>query len=74
MNSKKSKSQGPQPASTDTDCGCGGNPFQTLPPEIQPKKKSWKDKFRKVTCPECKTAYWVDSEADPETELCSSCR
>lgn len=51
-------------------CSCSGDPFASLPPDLQPKNKSWKANFRQVTCPSCGTEYWTNRD----TDLCSDCR
>ncbi len=73
MNRKTSKDPADRLPSTNIDSCCGGNPFHSLPAEIQPRGKSWKDQFRQVACPECQAVYWVDREVDLETELCLNC-
>jgi hypothetical protein len=51
-------------------CSCVQNPFADLPPDLQPKKKSWKTGFREVTCPGCGLEYWTNMEGD----LCMDCQ
>ncbi|MFO7942793.1 MAG: hypothetical protein R6U51_00565 [Anaerolineales bacterium] len=51
-------------------CSCSGDPFASLPPDLQPKKKSWKANFRHVTCPSCGKEYYTNLD----TDLCSDCR
>lgn len=46
------------------------DPFGSLPPELRPKQKSWKDDFRKVTCPDCGLVYWTQDSQD----LCMDCK
>lgn len=54
---------------TITDCTCRNDPFASLPPELIPKQKTWKSKFRKVTCPGCGLIYWTNRN----TDLCYEC-
>ena len=46
------------------------DPFATLPPDLQPMKKSWKTGFRQVTCPGCGLEYWTNCEGD----ICTDCQ
>lgn len=43
-------------------CSCSANPFSSLPPDQQPKNKSWKSAFKKVTCRGCERDFWTNSE------------
>ncbi len=52
-----------------SDCACIADPFTSLPPEMLPKQKTWKSKFRKVTCPGCGLIYWTNRQ----TDLCNDC-
>jgi hypothetical protein len=51
-------------------CDCVKDPFADLPPELQPKNKSWKTGFRQVSCPSCGLKYWTNIEGD----LCMDCQ
>ncbi|MBU0511205.1 MAG: hypothetical protein KJ638_05825 [Chloroflexi bacterium] len=59
------KDKQPTPA-----CSCVQDPFASLPPELQPKNKTWKSGFRHVTCPRCGQEYWTNCEGD----LCTGCQ
>ena len=60
-----------QPASTDVPtCDCNADAFVVLPPELQPRPKSWQEGLRKVTCPGCDLVFWTNSESD----YCTACR
>ncbi len=50
-------------------CTCFSDPLTSLPPELFPKQKTWKSKFRKVTCPKCGLVYWTNRQ----TDLCNEC-
>lgn len=51
-------------------CKCVQDPFADLPPELQPRKKSWKTGFRQVICLACGLEYWTNCEGD----LCVDCQ
>jgi len=51
-------------------CGCNSDPFASLPPELQPRKKSWKSGLHQVTCQGCGLEYWTNCEG----LLCSDCK
>jgi hypothetical protein len=43
-------------------CDCAADPYAALPPELRPKRRSWKAGFRKVTCLDCGTTFWTNAE------------
>jgi hypothetical protein len=49
---------------------CSQNPYDALPPTLQPKNKTWKTRFLQVTCPDCGLDYWTDREIDH----CNECQ
>jgi hypothetical protein len=53
-----------------SNCSCNQDPFAALPPDLQPKKESWKTGFRQVICPHCGKEYWTNCEDD----LCIECQ
>jgi hypothetical protein len=67
-NPKKSKTSSQNTASK--GCDCVQDPFASLPPELRPKNRTWKDGLRQVTCPGCGLEYWTNMEID----LCIDCR
>jgi hypothetical protein len=51
-------------------CSCVKDPYAYLPPELQPKNRTWKSTFRQVTCPGCGLEYWTNCEGD----VCTDCQ
>ena len=66
----KGKSKIEDDGTQETGCSCGGDPFASLPPDRQPRKKSWKANLHNVTCPTCGNKYWTDRDI----KYCSTCR
>lgn len=50
-------------------CSCNQDPFASLPPELQPQKKSAFSDLRNVVCPGCGLKYWTNRK----TDLCIEC-
>ncbi len=44
-------------------CICHQDPFEALPPELQPVVDSWKKGLKKVTCVDCGAIFWTNSQS-----------
>ena len=51
-------------------CTCMQDEYSALPPELRPKKKTWKTGLRKAHCMGCWLEYWTNQKDD----LCMNCQ